>query len=256
MTWTKSEIAELKRLLRNKKLFASEIAERLNKPAASIRWKMKDIGVSARERCKESGRFGKWNEKYAHIRKRAMTYFLKHSFQETAEKFGLTNRELKSLMSNGYKDPEMSHLRKDTRRRDVWSFDETMTLLRASGLQQRIWISKKLNRGGVHAVKEMVSRLNTKTRYINGLPKRLAEELIGHDVEGYKVKAGPTALGVDCRPIIVPWVVIDKEIKRSKEIPEHIRAAVKAMASFQKRIHGTRGVKDTVENIKYIIGSK
>jgi len=256
MSWTKDEVTKLKSLLANKKLIATEIAERLGKSPGAVRYKMKRLGISPRERAVATGRLGKWNAKHAHIREKAVTYFLTHTFDETREKFGLTRSELKSLQTAAYRDPALAHLRKDRRRKDVWSFEETMFLLRASGLQQRSWIARKLKRGGVHAVKEMVSRLNANTRYINGLPRKLAEELIGHEVEGFKVKAGPSGKGVDGRPIIVPWVVIYSEARRSARIPPHIRDAIGAMAKFQKRIHGTRGIKDTVESVQKIIRRK
>lgn len=256
MSWTKAEETRLKALAKDRSLFASEIAEILGRNPQTVRCKLRTMGFDLAGRAKQSGRLGGWNAKHAHIRVRAMRYFLTHTVEETRDRFQLTASEFKSLQTVAYRDPKCAHLRKDSRRKDPWSFDETMFLLRASGLQPRIWIARKLKRGGVHAVKEMVSRLNSNTRYINGLPKRLAEELVGREVEGFKVKAGPSGRSVDCRPIIVPWVIIYSEARRSKAVPEHILAAVRAMASFQKRVHGTRGIKDTVASVKRIIGRR
>lgn len=253
MSWTKQEIKELERLASNKDLFATEIAKKLGRSPGSVRWKLRKIGISPQQRAP---RMGKWNAKHAHLREKVMTYFLTHSFDETCKRFDLTRSELKSLQTAAYRDPELSHLRKDKRRKDAWSFDETLFLLQASGLQPRAWIAKQLKRGSMHAVKEMVSRLNTNTRYLNGLPKRLAEEITGHEIEGFKVKAGPTGPKVDCRPIIVPWVILYSEARRSSRVPAHICDAIGAMAKFQKRIHGTRGIKDTLESIEKIIGKR
>lgn len=253
MTWTKSEERELRRLLRDKSLLVSEIAEILGKKEQTVRYKVRTWGIDIRARAIATGKLGRWNSKHAHLRQKAMLYFLTHTFEETCKKFGLSRSEFRSIQTVSYRDPALAHLRKDPRRKDIWTFDETMFLLRSSGLQPRTWIAAKLKRGGVHAVKEMVSRLNSNTRYINGIPKPWAAELLGHKVEGYKVKAGPTAQGVDCRPIIVPWVVLYSEARRSTRIPAHLRDAIGAMAKFQKRVHGTRGIKDTISSIQGIL---
>lgn len=236
--WTKAETTELHRLLRERRLNYRQISEVMGKSKNAIAIRALRSGL------------GRRINKHKHRRLAAMEYFLTHSFEQTRKRFRLTASEFKSLQTVSYRDPALSHLRKDSRRHDVWSFDETMFLLRHAGLQERKWIASKLKRGTMHSVKEMTSRLGSNTRYINGLPRRLAEELVGHEVEGLKTKAGPTAPGVDCRPIIVPWVVLYSEARRSSTISAHFLDALRAMSRFQKRIHGTRGINDTVASIK------
>jgi hypothetical protein len=255
MSWTTAQDAELLRLAKSGRLFASEIAELVGRTKEAVRYRLRKLGLDLAKRAKASGRMGQWNAVHAHVRQRAMRYFLTHSFEDTMKKFKLTKSQLKSLMTASYRDEKCAHLRKDKRRHDVWSFDETMFLLRHAGLQERRWIAARLKRGTMQSVKEMTSRLGSKTRYINGLPKRLAEELIGHQVEGFKTKAGPTGPGVDCRPIIVPWVTLYSEARKAVPCPpEHIADVLRAMAQFQRRIHGTRGIADTVESIIKAIG--
>jgi len=256
VSWSKSDLARLKSLLRNNNLLATEIAEQLGKSPQVTRLKIRELGISPRIRANRSGRLGSWNAKHSHLRARAMRYFLTHTFAETMKHFKLSSSELKSLQTVSYRLPEFAGLRKDRRRHDVWTFKETMFLLRHAGLQPRTWIAAKLKRGGMDAVKEMTHRLKSNTRYINGLPRRLAEELLGHEVGGFKVKAGPTGAGVDCRPIIVPWVILYSEARGSPSIPQHIHDALRAMSRFQKRIHGTRGINDTLASIRRSIGGQ
>lgn len=257
MSWTTTDIARLRALARGD-LFATEIAEQLGKSAGAVRYKLRRLGLDPAARAKRSGRLGQWNAKHAHLRRPVLEFYLTHSAGETQKKFGLTAREFKSLLTVSYRDPKMTDLRKDTRRHDPWSFDEIVFLLRHAGLRERRWIAAKLNRGGVDAVKEMVARLGANTRYINGLPKRLAEELVGHEVHGFKVNAGPDGrhAGIDCRPIIVPWVRLYYEAKRSQTTPAHLVDALRAMARFQQRIHSTRGILDTVASVERAIGGE
>lgn len=255
MSWTKREEKELVRLCKGD-LFATEIAEKLRKKPQIVRYKMRVLGISPADRARDSGRMAKWNKKHAHLRERAMKFFMTHTFEQTRDKFGLSSIEIKSLMTAGYMDPKFSHLRKDTRRNDVWSFEETMFLLKHCGLQPRDWIAGKIKRGTMQSSKEMLSRLKIKSRYVNGLPKRLAEELIGRNIDsGIKVKAGPTAPGVDCRPIIVPWVILYSEAKKSS-LELHFVEAIGALARFQKKIHGTRGILDTVESVQAVVNKR
>lgn len=253
MTWSKEDDRRLLTIAKNTRLTAVEISERLGRTPEIVRFHMKKLGLSPRDRLVRSGRAGAWNRKHAHLARRAMEYFLDHSFEETMARFGLSKKELRSLQTRAYQRPEFAHLRKDKRRHDVWSFDETMLLLKCAGLQPRQWIAKKLKRGTMQSVKEMVSRLRSNTRYINGLPKRLAEQLVGRDCTGFKVKAGPTAPGVDCRPIIVPWVIVYSEAKKSGQVPRHLLDALRVMSRFQKRVHGTRGINDTVASVQRVI---
>lgn len=250
LRWTQTEDRELARLRRAAAPDAA-IAAALGRSTAAVMGRRQELGL-----C---GSVGESNAKHKHLRKAAMTYFVTHSWKETAKHFGLTTNEFKSLMTSGYRDPALLHLRKDTRRHDAWTFAETMTLLRASGLQPRSWIAKRLSRGTKEAVKEQLARLGTGTRHINGIPLSWVHELVGLDIEiGFKVKAGPKGRGCDGRPILVPWVVLDWLMKRLPflEVPGHLVEAFGAMAHFQKLVHGTRGVDDTMAAIQYILSEE
>ena len=250
--WSASEKRELKRLLKTN-LLCTEIAEKLGKKPQTVRHQARQLGISPAKRAKKSGKMGAWNSKHSHLREKVMTYFLTHTWDETKKKFKLTQSEAKSLFTVGYRDPRLMHLRKDTRRNDVWSLDETLFLLQHAGIQPRIWIARKLKRGERHTVKEQVKRLNCGSRYINGVPTKWAELLLRKTVDtGMKVKAGPRGPhgNVDCRPILITWVDLYSKAKRCSHIPDHIVAAIGVMATFQKKIHGTKGIKDTVESVK------
>lgn len=253
MSWTKDEIRELKYLHSLDKYFWKEIAERLGKRPASVSWQAKRLGFKHGPNV--SARKGKWNVKHKHLREAVMKYFMTHSIKETMKHFDLTHSEVKSIFTIGYRDPKFKHLRKETRRHDSWSNEETLFLLRHAGLQSRNWISRKLKRGGVHAVKESLCRLNSNSKYVNGMPRRWAEVLLGSDglPEGIKTKAGPTgnSRNIDFRFRIIPWVEAESLIK-GKKVDSQLRLAIKAMARFQRFIHKSKSDKQIVKTLKAI----
>lgn len=199
------------------------------------------------QRCKRRPKKKHWNAKHAHIREAAMTYFLNHTWEETRDRFGLTQSELKSLFTAGYQMPELRHLRKDTRRHDEWSLGETLFLLQHAGLRDRVWISKRLNRGGVHAIKEHVRRLNGQggkrgiwTKHLHGLTQTQVHAF-GLPLTGIRTQAGP-GFGQEYSYRLVPWVTLCEYLKshpgRARKVPFELRSTARAMARFQMWIYG------------------
>lgn len=266
--WTKDELARIRSLCSSNTLFMKEIAEKLGRPATTVRLKAKELGVWSNP----PGRFAEWNRKHVHLRVPAMTYFLTHSFEETAAHFNLTLSEFKSLMAWGYKDPKLKYLRKETRRHDQWTAKELVFLMRHAGVQPREWIAKKLKRGTDEAVKEALSRAGVGARYINGMPRAWAEQIFGDDVcmTAISMKAGPQGLSgrtgqTTSTYQLIPWIQADELLKKGRtrllkgkgrwkpgrrhpmlEVPEEVRIGIRAMAKFQRWIHGVqsgRGVR-------------
>ena len=237
MSWTEFETQRLKELHAENKWFFSEIAEKLKRKPAGVRWKAKSLGlvVSSEVRSK----MGVWNSKHIYLRQEVMTYFLDHSMSECMKEFNLTKSNLKSLMCVSYKDPSLAHLRKDKRVHRGWSQEEKLILIQSAGIQSRKWIANKLKRGTYHSVKEELSRLNSNSRYMNGLPLRWFNQICpDQEVYHFRVKAGPSSQCVECRVLMVPWVEAERAIKWKRVDPVY-RSAIRSMAKFQRWIHGT-----------------
>lgn len=243
--WTDKEIKKLRELVLSEKYTYAEIAEKMKKSRNAIAVKSQKLGLSNKAYIKRI-------TKHKHLRQPVMEYFVTHTPEETIKKFKITMSEFRSLMTVGYRDPDLTHLRKDTRRNDPWSFSETMFLIRHAGIQEREWIAKKLKRGTMHSVKEMLSRINTNSRYTHGLPFKSASELLGREVDYIQTKAGPISDKQSFRYKIVPWVVLYSKSKRIKDMPDHIRTCLKSMAKFQIFIMGTKTIKETIEQLEKI----
>lgn len=255
MSWTEADINYLKFLHSKDRYFFKEIADLMGVKGNNVRHHARKMGLKLGTKVK--ARVGKWNSKHVHLREQAMKYFLTHTWDQTRERFGLSQSELKSLFTSCYRDPKLKHLRKDRRRHDAWTKQEMIFLLKHAGIQPRVWISKKLKRGSVHAVKESLSRLNSGSKHINGIPKQWAEKLLGEPVEGIKTKAGPNGgkSAADFRFIIVPWVRLEALMK-GKRIKMEWKEAISAMAKFQRFIHGAKSDRTIVNSIKAIAEMK
>lgn len=270
--WTKDELARLKSLCASNTLFMTEIAEKLGRPATTVRLKAHELGVWSRP----PGRMAEWNRKHAHLREAVMTYFLTHSIQETSAYFGLTTGEFKSCLTYGYKDLRFKHLRKDERRHDSWTTKELLFLMRHAGIQPRKWIAKKLKRGTDHAAKEALSRAGVGARYINGMPIGWALQIFGDNAigEAISMKAGPQGLSGSTGKStstyqLIPWIRCDELLRAGRtrvlkdkgrwnpdrkhptlEVPEEVRVAIRAMAKFQKWIHGVQSGREIQMKIR------
>lgn len=235
MSWTKAEIEKLKELAGTRKYFYSEIAQILKKGPNLVRHQARRLGLP-----KSTRKMGEWNSKHAHLREAVMKYFVTHSWEDTRKHFGLKSRELKSLFTVAYRDPNLAHLRKDKRRHDGWTLEEKLFLIRHSGIIPRKEISRRLKRGGFHSIKEELSRLNSNSKFMNGIPLSWYIDIFDRLPDySIKTKAGPTGgKRGNFHFKLVPWVECERQLGKTRVNPVY-RDAIRAMARFQRWIHQT-----------------
>jgi DNA-binding MarR family transcriptional regulator len=235
-SWTYGELRELVRLAKSGEVLNKDIAARFGVKPAAVSYKLKRLGIKNTAIQKI---YGKWNAKHAHLREKVMTYFLTHTWDETAKKFGLTKSELKSLFTVAYRDPKLARLRKDTRNHAEWTTDDYLFAVRRSGVLPREYIGRKLGRGGARVIKERFKKFNSATKYMNGMPLTWATELWGAGaVHGLDLKtlAGPYSSKSDFRFRIIPWTTC-LEVSKSNRTAPNVRKMIRAMAKFQLWIH-------------------
>lgn len=237
-TWTQNQLAQLQELVQSGNYTYPEIAEKMGRSRSECQQRAEYMGL-------KNPTYIKRRSKHKHLRKSVLKYYMNHSAKEVQEKFKLTPSEFKSCLTVAYKNPEWAHLRKDQRRKDLWSVQEIKTLLQYSGLKPRNWIGRKLKRGGVHSVKESLSRLKIKSKHLNGMPVGWVETLVGKDLEGFlKTKAGPN--GGDGKDLfcfkIIPWVKLNQMIHDQKQINTEVQSAIRALSRFQAWVYGTKDV--------------
>lgn len=243
------------RSLAAKKMMATEIAKEIGKKPASISWRMRKLGLTS-TRFTADGRFGKWNEKHAHLREAVLVYFQTHTRDQTAKKFGLTDSELKSLFSVAYKMKEFAHIRKDKRLHSAWSTSQLKFLLRHAGLRPRKWIMEKLGRGtNVCHIKERLQALGVSSRTLQGITLSQFRQAFGTEPEFFlQTDAGPNGglkTALPTRWKIIPWVWLDQEIKaeRLKTVKE-FAILVSARAAFQEWIFDGNALKKMKRIVK------
>lgn len=229
--WDEQEYDELKRLI-GQGLTNVEISEIMDRPRTGI-------VIKANRVLGGNPNYQKRITKHSHLREPVMHYFVTHTWEQTRKQFKLTESELKSLFTVGYRDPKLKHLRKDTRRHDSWSVRELRFLLTHSGVMPREWIGRKLKRGTPVCIKEKLEQLGLSSRTVNGITLSQFIKAFG-ERPGFVLhtKAGPGRGGTSTYFQIVPWVWLDCELRsRRLRCAKPFRQVVSTMALFQEWIH-------------------
>jgi len=179
------------------------------------------------------------NEKYTvAFKKQVIAYFKTHTARECAEKFKLSHTQIIGVLEMSRRNGLMCPTFKDKRTKKPWTLDELLFVIRHSGVRPRLWMGKQLGRGGARVIKERLRTLNSGTKWLNGMPKKWAEELWGNVSCGIKTDAGPPGGSRgNFHFIVVPWTDCEK-LASLRETHDNVRIAVRAMAKFQKWIHG------------------
>lgn len=215
-----------------------EIAKEMNRSRNSVCLAGQRLGIV-------NDNYMKRKTKHKHLREPAMKYFLNHSLEETQKKFNLTRSEIKSLFTVGYRDPELKHLRKDTRRHDHFTETELRTILKFSGILNRQQISEIIGRDGARVIKEKLSHLKISSRNVNGI--NITQFTIAFGKRPFRYvqgNAGPATGGKNPNHFgIVLWVdllemIESKDITASKVLVQ----VTKVMALFQEWVWGTKDV--------------
>lgn len=245
---TPDQIAFIKARAADGKHYIKDIAEELREnPKAIAYWCRKNRIETIRKKN------GHPNSKYSHLHKDVLTYFLDHTFDETAKHFHLSAGELKSCFTYAYRDKSLTHLRKDTRTKELWTAKEVIQMTKMLGLLKRKDIAIKLGRGHAHhSVKEFwANRGSGETRYINGMSMKWCNELFGIESTEWslKTKAGPP----NYEHIIVPWAYLWELVRYKRNLPPHIKSCVKAMARFQKWLYKGSKPKKIFNQMRAVI---
>jgi len=236
------ELEELRdsiRALAGKRLFATEIAKKLDIKPAAVRHQLKKMGMPARSRHQVRDRLGKWNSKHAHLREAVLIYFQTHSWEQTAKKFGLKPHELKSLFTVAYRMKDLAHIRKDKRNHSAWTTAQLKFLLQHAGLRPRKWIMEQLGRGkNVCHIKERMQTLGVSSRTLQGITLSQFRQAFNQEPGFYlQTDAGPDGGPKGTLPTrwkIIPWVWLDQELKAKRlKTSREFAILVSARATFQ-----------------------
>jgi hypothetical protein len=243
------------RSLAAKRMFATEIAKEIGKKPASVSWRMRKLGLVS-TRFTNDGRFGKWNAKHAYLREAVLVYFQTHTWAETAKKFGLADRELKSLFTASYRMKEFAHIRKDKRLHSAWSTKQLKFLLQHAGLRPRKWIMAQLGRGNnVCHIKERMQALGISSRTLQGITLSQFRQAFDKEPDFFlQTDAGPNGglkTAMPTRWKIVPWVWLDQELKaRRLKTAKEFAIVVSARATFQEWIFEGNALKKMKKIVK------
>lgn len=216
--WNSDKVNEV-RLMVQSLIPIVEIAKQFNVSVNSIRT------ICSKNKIKLKYKF-----KYTGMYEKVLNYYIKYGKLEAKKKFNLSEKAFTSIYETAIKKHPQ---RRDTiRRRDPWSTDELLFMLRCAGIINRSEINKYLKRGkNERVIKERLRLLNFgSSKKINGLSKKTVKEFFGIELEGIKTRTCPKGF----EPMIISWVELNKKIKN---IDPTTKKMLETMAMFQKFIH-------------------
>ena len=249
--WPEHQVEQLKALVATKVHTYAEIAALMGLTRNQVYLRAVRLGL-------KNPAYMLRKTKHSHLHRQLLEYYLTHSAKECQARFGLTPSEFKSCLTCAYRALELAHIRKDKRRHDRWSAAESISLLRRSGVQPRVMIARHLNRGGVHSVKEQLSRLNTGGKFLNGMPSKWVEAafpLYCDRLPFVKTQAGPSGRRVKHAKagfeyVIVPWVAL-RPLLRCR-IDPLLKRYIRIMSTFQRWLFPDWTDADIIEFIHVI----
>lgn len=238
--WTEHELLRLKALIRAGKTNV-EIAKILGRPKSGVQ-------IKSYRYYGGNPNYMRLKTKHTHLRRPVLTYFLNHTWDETRDRFGLTNSELKSVFSAGYKMRQFKHLRKETRDHSAWSKAQLVFLLKHAGLRPRKWVAEQIGRGNQVCIKERLQALGLSSRTLQGITLSQFRLAFGRDPDFYlQTDAGPDGglkTAMPTRWKIIPWVWLDQEIKLGRlKTAKEMRLLISSRAMFQEWIFEGNALK-------------
>lgn len=197
------------------------------------------------------------NEKYSiKFRWQILDYFKTHTARECAKKFHLTYNQIIGILETSRRRGLIDGKFKDSRRHDLWSFDEKLVLVRLLGLVSREEIAVTLNRAGQRNIKEFIKNtFNSASKYMHGMPSKWAEELWpGIEINSIKTRAGPTGGRGIFHFKIIPWSDALKIV--NKHGPKDLLPIFRAMNKFEHFIWKSKNDRKIRRNIEEICYGK
>jgi hypothetical protein len=169
--------------------------------------------------------------------------------QEVADKFGLTSKQFKCLMSRGYK--KFPKLRKV--KRSPLTFDDQVSLLRLSGFLNREEIKKKIGKHQKYLVKDFLrfKCANSMGKFLNGCPTTWMMTLIPQiSHEQYKAVSVKTNSGpAGYKFKLIPWVVAYDLAKKYCQ-DEFVLICFRSLAKYQKFIFSQKTTNKVLAKIR------
>ncbi len=253
MSWNEIDDERLTRLAKSGKVNYVEIAQLLKRKQGAVRWRARKRGLPNHPKTiKHEHPNTKYDLK---LKFRVFKYYMRHTHRECAKKFNLDEREIKSLLTNGYKDERFDKFRKDTRTHEALSANELQTLLTHSGLVPQKELMRKLGRGKNFChIKERLHRLGLASRNLQGLTLSQYKEAFGKRPDFFiQTRAGPRRKSASFTLWkIVPWVYLNEEVRTKRlRTAQEMKLLVQTQAEFQRWIFGGGNV---ISKMKKIVG--
>lgn len=223
------EVAKLRGLFLQGNMTISAMANELGRSRKSVERKLNRMGLRSPSREAVT-----YTEEF---KATVIAYYYATNRKETCEKFGISDRVIEGFISRKNKRLGLTSVKK----KNEWTTEETLILLRYIGLKSIPFIAMKLDKTE-SAVNSYLKRRGYRLRYVNGLPQSIFEEMFS------RTKELPFMRTVEGE-VFIPWSTFEDNLGSISKGDEFQILIVKAMAKFQRFLHGVRNNTDLKEEL-------
>jgi len=165
-----------------------------------------------------------------HVVKEVCEYYARHGKLKTQKKF--PNVRIRSIIERYATEP----------RQIRWKADQLVELVKMAGLVSRSRQAEIFNRPNAHAgsiTSAWMKKFGTSGSSVNGLSRWVARHYVTFACPfyetGYWEVPGKGVIGAR-RRVLALWVDVAAHLRPT--VPEHLADAIRAMAKFQRWLHG------------------
>lgn len=173
-----------------------------------------------------------------HIVQEVCDYYAKHGGPKTQKKY--PKIRIRSIVERYFK--RLGHEPRQVR----WTADEIIELAKMGGLVSYERQAAYFNRPGANKgsiTSAWAKKFGHGSVYVNGLSMCIAKHYVRSNCPYYKTSFWDHHNGA--RNIAL-WVDVEKHLR--SDVPDHLRDAIKALAKFQRWLHG-RNVRQSIKRI-------
>lgn len=225
--WDMVEVSKMRSIFLKDKCTIDELAQKMGRSKKSVERKLNHLGLK-----RSSEEYIRYNEDF---KETVVAYYYTTNRKETCERFNISENVLEGFLTRRKRKLNIT----TTTRKNEWTTDETLYMLRYIGLKPLSYIAQQMGRTE-SALYSHIRRRGYRLSYVNGLPKELFDKIF--------VRTSDMAFMRNFEgEIFIPWTTFEDNLDKITNGDEFQVIIVRSMAKFQRFLHGAKNNQEIKE---------
>ena len=225
------EISRLRGLFLSGQFSIDKIAQELGRTKKSVERKLNREGLKNPER-----KAVKYTDEF---KKAVIEFYYATNISMTEETFGIDRKVIEGILRRARAHKQLPVV-KIGERKNEWKLDDVLETLRYLGLKDELHIANKIGKTE-SAVSSYIKRRGFRLHYINGLQKDYFNQ-------NFKLKNSIPFMRNLQGDVFIPWVTMEDKLNDIEADAIEIYT-IKAMANFQRFLHGVKSNNDVIAQL-------